>query len=167
MKPFRFDLDPVLEYRRRVEETRRADQTLAQRDLAEVNVRYLACVSESKRAVEDLRRLADAGGEAVRVRAQQVYVAALGRRAAALREDRQRLNLRVHDLGERLCEAAQERRVLEKLKEARSANYALAVSRAEQTLMDEMAQKLHCARHAVGCAPASGLPAGLIVGGPA
>lgn len=142
MPAFRFEHDPIVEYRRRVEEARKMDHALGQRAVTDANGRLYSYLNEEKCGREALRAAERECLDVGQVRAQVEYLTELGRRIGGARAELQRLILRERELAERLRVAVQERKAIEKLRELRSAAYVQAVSRDEQKLVDEMASLL-------------------------
>ncbi len=139
MRSFRFSLEPVLSYRRQVEEMRKREFALAHRAMREHMERLQSLFVEEARVKGDLR-VQEAGAlDLGEIRAQRRYLAAVVRRIVAAREQAQRRAEEQAVARAAYLKAGRERRVLERLRERRHEDWAREASREEQKFMDEIA----------------------------
>ena len=140
MKRFRFQLETLLRVRREREEERKRRLAEAQRLVMEQKGRLTELFDEESRETEAQRRLRQGGViDLQEVRARMLYSRAVVRR---IQEGFDALQDRVADEGIRrtdLLRAAQERRVLEKLRERKWESWRYEAGREEQKRLDEIA----------------------------
>jgi flagellar FliJ protein len=138
MKAFRFSLEPVLSYRRQIEDLRRREFALAHRAAQEQQRALLHLYGEEARAKEELREI-ERRLDLPEVLAQRRFLAGLARRIQHGRDlHRQRSESQARARAA-YVEARRARRVLERLRERRLAEWSLLGAREEQKLMDEIA----------------------------
>lgn len=141
MKKFRFKLQTLLDQRKRRED-------VLQVELGEIR----------REEAKELARLAELESRRAELQAKRIK---LGRRTAAaellmdeyaqaLRDDIKVQHLTVEAVRERLeakraelVEAMKARKVIEALRDKQERNYMLAIARAEQSMLDEMASLRH------------------------
>ena len=139
MKAFRFSLEPVLSYRRQVEEMRRREFALAFRATQEHLQRLQGLFAEEARAKEELRVLEGRRLELAPVLALRRWLTAVGRKIVQAREQVQRRSEEQAAARAAYVKASRDRRVLERLRERRHADWSRAEAREEQKVMDEVA----------------------------
>ncbi len=140
MRAFRFSLEPVLSYRRQVEELRKREFALAHRAAQEQLQVLQRLYAEEGSAKDDLRDL-ERRLEIVDVLAQRRYLFGLGRRIQNGREVyRQRTEVQARARGA-YVESRRARRVLERLRERKLSDWSMLTVREEQKLTDEVAAR--------------------------
>lgn len=136
--PFRFTLDPVLKFRREMEEAAERAFALARRTVLEQEMliaRYLVEEAQGKSDLGVLQR------EQVDLPALQVmsrYLSAMNRRIARAQSERDGLAATAEARRQELIKATQARKVLEKLRERRRREYDRMTNREEQKRLDEL-----------------------------
>jgi flagellar FliJ protein len=143
MAQFKFNLHAVLRQRERIEEQRR-------RELAEVQARYLAmeaqlrAMDDEVRAVtDDLRQNRLIGRVDLNfLSAHRRFTMAMQKRALVLAEQMAPVKQAVVAARAALVEAAKQRKIMEKLREKRLADWQTEQSRLDLAASDEIAQQI-------------------------
>lgn len=143
MTPFRFPLERLRALRERSED-------LAKQELAGALARRATCAERLQAAGEQLadafeaqRAVAVAPASGEQLIAQQAYLERVEQARQASELDLGRHDVEVDARRDALREAARERQTLERLKERRRADHALAAARAEGAALDEIALAQH------------------------
>jgi flagellar protein FliJ len=141
--PFRFPLERLRALRERSED-------LAKQELAGALARRTSCAERLRAAGEELagafraqRDVAVAPASAQQLLAQQAYLERVEQAREASELDLGRHDAEVDARRDALREAARDRQTLERLKERRRADHALAAARAEGAALDEIALAQH------------------------
>lgn len=150
MKAFRFALEPVLSYRRQVEEAKKRAFALARRAAQEHHHALQRLFAEESSAKEDLRRMESSLLDLSEVLAQRRYLTAIARRIAQGREQLQKRTQEQAAARAAYIGASRDRRVLERLRERRWEEYRVRSDREEQKDLDEVAGRMRRPRMAGG-----------------
>lgn len=142
MRAFRFPLEPVLSYRRQVEEARKRDFAQAHRAVIEHQQALQRLYAEESTAQADLRTMAATQLNIQDVLAQRRYLTAIARRITQGREQLQKRMQEQTLARAAYLQASRDRRVLERLRERRWEEYRVLVRRDEQKEMDEVAGRV-------------------------
>jgi flagellar FliJ protein len=141
VKKFRFSLETVLNVRRQTEELRKRElaAALAERDrtLRGLNL----AKSALERALTDHGAARDAKIDLARERWHAGREEALNRQIGALRMELQQKEDALEAARLKAVEASRDRLVLEKLEEKQLEDYWLQLSKEEQGLLDDLAQR--------------------------
>lgn len=135
MKRFRFDLEKLLELR--LYREREAEQELARAvgELAAIEERIRSLAEERVRVAADRF---SAGRTSADMRSAELYLLRLEKTKEALLEAAAKAELVVAAKREAYLEASRERKVLDKLKEKRKAEYRAAAGREEIKVIDDI-----------------------------
>ncbi|WP_243312280.1 flagellar export protein FliJ [Fundidesulfovibrio agrisoli] len=135
-RPFRFNLDKVLEYRSQLEDQAKIALSKAQQALRDHD-RFLEMLEGDL----DLQRekLASTALSAAELWLLRSYIQRLEHDLALGRQRRIELAQDVHNCREELAARAKDRKLLEKLKETQAARHVAEENRKEQAGFDEMA----------------------------
>jgi flagellar export protein FliJ len=138
-KAFTFQLDPVLRYRRHLEQEKRRKLANARRAVLEQNRLLLDLVREEKAGKQDLGDMKGRGTLSIeQVRLHEQYLNSL---AGRIRREYATLQVRLLDeerSRRELAEARKKVRVLERLRERRRAAYDYELARQERKELDEI-----------------------------
>lgn len=139
MKKFSFSLQTVLELKRRREEALLEELGRCQRAVAEAEAALASLRGERRRVQRELARLLTGQVVVTRVREARDYLVGLDGETARQVERVRRRREEVDDCRRRVVVAAQERKVLERLRDRQWDAYLEAFSRQEQAFLDEIA----------------------------
>jgi flagellar FliJ protein len=141
MKRFEFQLESVLMVRRQLEKQKQIELARVLKSVAEEE----ECLEDACGALEDARdslRVSESGAidiDAVRV--QRVYIGALRKRIADIAHHISELETELATRRNDVVKASKDRKVLERLKDKRFAEYRYTMDRAEQATLDEVAAR--------------------------
>ena len=136
--PFRFALEPILEYRRQMEEAAERLFALAQREVLQQEMLIARFLLEEEQGKTELAVLQRARVDLQALQAMSRYLSAMNRRIARAQGDRDGLARTAEARRTELVAATQARKVLEKLRERRLKEYQRIVDRQEQKRLDEL-----------------------------
>ena len=143
-KKFRFRLEPLLKYRRHLDEQARRELALAHRRALDQNQVLLKLLQDEYAAKKRMTALKSRAELSVReVRMNEQFLLGTARRIRREYEGLQNLLLREQQARRVLVEARRKMRVLERLKERRKAGYDYELSRAERKELDEIGLEMY------------------------
>jgi flagellar FliJ protein len=143
MASFTFQLDPVLQQRKLVEEQRQRELAAVQAEYAELEARLRALDQEVRTSEADLRSNRLTGRlDLSFLAAHRRFTIAMQRRAVALAQQMAAVRKRVDDARAALAEAAKQRKILEKLRERRKAQWSEEADRKELAALDEISARI-------------------------
>ena len=158
MASFTFQLDPVLQQRKLVEEQRQRELATVQAEYAELEARLRALDQEVRTSEADLRSNRLTGRlDLSFLAAHRRFTIAMQRRAVALAQQMAAVRKRVDDARAALAEAAKQRKILEKLREKRKAQWSEEINRKELAALDEISARIGY-RTVTGAAGLTGEP---------
>lgn len=143
MAKFTFPLDGVLRQRKHVEEQRRRELAVVQAELAALEAELRAMdrgVAESTADVRNNRLVGPL--DLPYLIAHRRYSAAMQRKAAALVQQMIAVKTRLELHRKALLEAAKQRKIIEKLRENRKAQWAEEQARREMASLDEVGAQI-------------------------
>ena len=136
---FKYKLEPVLRYRKRLEEGKRRVLAKARRAVMEQNQVLLQLLRDEGNAKKDFGEMKKLPTLLVgRLRLQEQYINSLARRIRQEYRVLQEKLLAEASARRDLAEARKKARVLEKLKDRRKADYDYELKRIERKEMDEV-----------------------------
>ncbi|MBN1866131.1 flagellar export protein FliJ [Candidatus Sumerlaeota bacterium] len=139
MARFRFSLEDVLDYRRRIEEYRQREMNEVQRNIDYVEDLMAQARDQRDRCRRDLNAVAAGGGSFAR---QELYLNYLRGVDALIRRSEEHLDqlrIELERRRERLAQASRARRVLDELRRDELRSYLTAERRAEDKEYGEIA----------------------------
>lgn len=139
MKAFAFSLDPVLRYRRQVEEDRQRVFSLAHRAVREQEMAIVRLLGDLEKAKTEMRGIEAAAFSIREIAAQQRHIRGLELRLARAREALPPLLARSADARAALLQATKDREAIERLRARRLREWNYAASVEEQKTLDEIA----------------------------
>ncbi|HEX8915642.1 MAG TPA: flagellar export protein FliJ [Humisphaera sp.] len=143
MARFKFTLDAVLKQRKLVEDQKQRAFGEVQRRYAAMEAELRAMDDEVKRATEDLRDNHLVGRISVDyLAAHRRFTMAMQRKALAHAERMSPVKAELEAARAALIEAAKQRKILEKLREKREADWKVAEARKDAAAMDEIGQQI-------------------------
>ena len=143
MASFAFQLDPVLQQRKLVEEQRQRELAAVQAEYAELEAQLRALDQEVRTSEADLRTNRLTGRlDLSFLAAHRRFTLAMQRRAVALAQQMAAVRKRVDDARAALTEAAKQRKILEKLRERRQAQWSEEAYRKEMAALDEISARI-------------------------
>jgi len=143
MARFKFNLDGVLRQRKLVEDQRRRAFGEVQRRYAAMEAELRAMDDEVKRATDDLRDNHLVGRISVDyLAAHRRFTMAMQRKALAHAERMSPVRSELEAARAALVEAAKQRRIMEKLREKREADWKANEARKDAAAMDEIGQQI-------------------------
>jgi flagellar protein FliJ len=158
MASFTFQLDPVLQQRKLVEEQRQRELAAMQAEYAELEARLRALDQEVRTSEADLRSNRLTGRlDLSFLAAHRRFTIAMQRRAVALAQQMAAVRKRVDDARAALAEAAKQRKILEKLREKRKTQWSEEINRKELAALDEISARIGY-RTVTGAAGLTGEP---------
>lgn len=143
MASFTFQLDPILQQRKLVEEQRQRDLSAVQAEYAELEATLRALDQEVRASEADLRTNRLTGRlDLSFLAAHRRFTLAMQRRAVALAQQMAAVRKRVDDARAALVEAAKQRKILEKLRERRQTQWSEEANRKELAALDEISARI-------------------------
>ncbi|MBI3099746.1 MAG: flagellar export protein FliJ [Planctomycetes bacterium] len=139
MKAFAFPLDPVLRYRRQVEDDRKRTFGLAHRAVREQEMAIVRILSELETAKTEMRNLEGGAFSMREIAIQQRHLRGLELRLGRVRGSLPPLLARAADARAALLQATKDREVIERLRVRRLREWNYAASVEEQKSLDEIA----------------------------
>ncbi|HHW15628.1 MAG TPA: flagellar export protein FliJ [Firmicutes bacterium] len=139
MRKFAFGLEPVLNLKRRREDSLLEELGRRQRALKAAEEALRGVAAERRQAEDDLRMLLLGRIDLGKVRAARQYLAAVERRLACQRRECERRAAEVQACRQDLVAAQKERKTFEKLRQRQWEAYQEDFRREEQSFLDELA----------------------------
>ena len=143
MPTFVFQLDGVLRQRKLVEEQKQRDLAAVQAELTPLEAQLRLMDREMQSATGDVRANRLTGRlDLAFLAAHRRYTLAMQRKAVTLAQQMAAVQARVEAARKALVDAARQRKVIEKLREKRHAEWAAGVARREAIDADEVAMQI-------------------------
>src|SRR3954469_24885859 len=143
MATFTFQLDPVLQQRKLIEDQRQRELAAVQAEYAELERQLRGMDQEVRSSEADLRSNRLTGRlDLAFLAAHRRFTLAMQRRAVALAQQMAAVRKRVDDARAALAEAAKQRKILEKLRERRQAQWSEETTRKELAALDEISARI-------------------------
>lgn len=142
MKPFDFQLQPVLRHREILEDKSRQDFAEALGRERQLQEQVEARRSELLALQEELRTRQSHGIAVQDLLLFEESIAHVGRRLSVLMREAEEARHEIDRRREALAEASRDRRLLEKLKEKKKEEHGREMARQETILLDEIALQL-------------------------
>ena len=143
MASFSFQLDPVLQQRKLIEEQRQRELAAVQAEYAQLEIQLRALDQEVRASEVDLRSNRLTGRlDLSFLAAHRRFTLAMQRRAVALAQQMAAVRKRVDDARAALAEAAKQRKILEKLREKRKGQWSDEEDRKELAALDEISARI-------------------------
>ncbi|MBI4231910.1 flagellar export protein FliJ [Candidatus Peregrinibacteria bacterium] len=140
---FNFRLEPVLEYRRMLEEKAKRAFAMARREVLLQNITILNFMTEQEKGKMELRKLKVGKVDILTLRQQEAYLNSLVRKIAKAYDELRVLMDKESKKRKELSEATKQVKVIERLKERRYKEYLYGVAREEQKVLDEVGQNMY------------------------
>ncbi len=138
MKRFDFKLDKVLGYRGVIEKQRKRAFAEAQRAIAAQREQIMIIEAELKKQMAELRARCVANVDVKDVAARRLYTSYLLSALTLANETLRSLRARLEERRRELVEASKQKKVLERVRERRFADYMYEADREEQKFIDEL-----------------------------
>lgn len=146
-KAFSFRLDPVLRYRKHLEEQKKRELAESRRAVRDQNRALLGLLRDEAGAKEGMKEIKGRGTiDVSRLRLQEQYLNSVARRIRSEYETLQRKLGAEEGVRRELTEARKKVRVLERLKERRLDAHRRDEGRAEQKEQDEIGMNIRFRR---------------------
>lgn len=143
--PRRFDfrLEPVLSYRKMLEEKAKRNFAMARKEVLLQNIKVLNLMTEQEKCKIELRNLKVGKVDMPALRQQEAYLNGLIRKIAKAYDELKVLMDKEGQRRKELSDATKQARVIERLKERRYKEYLYEVAREEQKVLDEVGQNMY------------------------
>ncbi|MCP0886248.1 flagellar export protein FliJ [Ligilactobacillus sp. WILCCON 0076] len=135
MREFKFSLEKVLVYRLQLEKQAKNNYASIQKIVNDKQDNIQKVVQEKKQMLSVPEYTVS------RMQVQQRYIADLDRIALTLQTEIDSLQGKLRDALEEYVNAQQKRKIMEKLKENKKADYIILEKREEQKLLDELSNR--------------------------
>ena len=143
MAQFVFQLEAVVRQRKLIEEQRQRELAAVQAEMAALESQLRALDQEAQAATADVRENRLTGRlDLGFLAAHRRYTLAMQRKALGLAQQMASVQRRVDEARAALAEAAKKRKILEKLRERRYAQWAEDLNRKEMAQLDEVATRI-------------------------
>ena len=143
MASFTFQLDPVLQQRKLVEDQRQRELAAVQAEYGELERQLRSLDLEVQTSEADLRSNRLTGRlDLSFLAAHRRFTLAMQRKAVALAQQMAAVRKRVDDARAALVEAAKQRKIMEKLRERRQAQWSEETTRKELAALDEISARI-------------------------
>src|SRR3954447_6354990 len=161
MATFTFQLDPVLQQRKLIEDQRQRELAAVQAEYAELERQLRSLDLEVQTSEADLRCNRLTGRlDLSFLAAHRRFTLAMQRKAVALAQQMAAVRKRVDDARAALVEAAKQRKIMEKLRERRQAQWSEETTRKELAALDEISARIGYRTVTEAVSGATGLEAG-------
>ena len=139
---FSFRLEPVLNYRRVVEDTKKKEFALVKKDIVEQNKKITFLLREEDKVKMEIKEMEKGEIDVVKVRHYISYLNTLNNNI--MREIGVLTKLNEKEVAKRreLSEATKGVKVIERIKERRYSEYMYEVGREERKVLDEVGQNM-------------------------
>ena len=137
-KRFIFRLQRLLDYRKMLEENKKQEYILAQREVILQSNKIEVLVNEQKLHIEDSARYKVGNVNSTNLRLAEGYIIALNKKANYEREILQQLETTKDEKKQEFIEARKQALLLERLKEKKLKEYKYEVDKEEQKFLDEI-----------------------------
>ena len=143
MASFTFQLDPVLQQRKLVEDQRQRELAAVQAEYGELDRQLRSLDLEVQTSEADLRSNRLTGRlDLSFLAAHRRFTLAMQRKAVALAQQMAAVRKRVDDARAALVEAAKQRKIMEKLRDRRQAQWSEETTRKELAALDEISARI-------------------------